>query len=76
MLTYKEKLLNEISQLDDAQMRKFYHFFQVLKKEFLSAPEGDWQKELRNISVWKDDNFDEIAEGFKNWQIREFSIRP
>ncbi|MBC8180338.1 hypothetical protein H8E88_04355 [candidate division KSB1 bacterium] len=72
MLSYKEKLVDDISLLNDEQARKFYHFFQLIKKEFLAVQNNDWKKDFKNISVWKDDNFDQIKEGFKNWKIEEF----
>lgn len=72
MISYKEKLMEDISQLNEEQVRKFYHFFQVIKKEFLLVHKNDWKKDFRNISVWENDNFDKIEEGFKNWKITEF----
>lgn len=72
MLSYKEKLMDDISHLNDEQVRKFYHFFQMIKKEFLYVQNDDWKKDFKNISVWENDNFDQIEEGFKNWEIAEF----
>ena len=72
MLSYKEKLIDDISHLNDEQIKKIYHFFQVIKKEFLYIQNDDWKKDFKNISVWKNDNFDQIEKGFKNWKIMEF----
>ncbi len=66
MLKYKEKLMNDILNLDEEQTRKFYHFFQMIKREFLSTKKNDWKNDFRNISVWKDDNFDQIEQDVKN----------
>ena len=66
MLTFKEKLIDEISQLNDVQIRKFYHFFQMIKKELLSVQNKNWKEDFRRISVWKEDDFDQIEEGFKS----------
>ena len=72
MISYKEKLIDDISQLNENQVRKFYHFYQVIKKEFLSVNKNNWREDFKNISTWKNDNFDQIEKGFKNWKIQEF----
>ena len=72
MLSFKEKLMDDISKLNEEQVRKLYHFFQVVKKEILLVPKDDWKEDFKNISVWENDVFDQIEEGFKNWKITEF----
>ncbi len=72
MISYKEKLMEDISQLNDVQVRKLYHLFQVFKKEFLYVQNNDWKTDFKNISVWEKDDFDKIEKGFKNWKIAKF----
>jgi hypothetical protein len=74
MLTYKQKFLNEISELPEAQVKKFYLLFDLLMKEFVTENNGtgNWKDDFKNISVWKDDDFDEIQKGFSQWKIAEF----
>ena len=66
MLTYKQKLLNEITQMPEDQLKKFYLIFQMIMKEFNIEKDtvNNWKEDLKNISVWKTDNFNEIQEGF------------
>jgi hypothetical protein len=58
----------------DEQIRRFYHFFQAIKKELFPVQNknNSWKEDFKKISVWKDDDFGEIEKGFKNWQITEF----
>jgi len=74
MLTYKQKLLNEITQMPEDQLKKFYLIFQMIMKEFNIEKDtvNNWKEDLKNISVWKTDNFNEIQEGFNQWKIEEF----
>ncbi|MBN2011406.1 hypothetical protein JW960_18890 [candidate division KSB1 bacterium] len=74
MINYREKLIDDISHLSDDQAKKFYTFFQILKKEFVSKPNSndDWKNDFKKITVWTDDNFDEIRKGFNHWPIDEF----
>lgn len=74
MLTYKQKLLNEIMQMPEEQLKKFYLIFQTIMKEFKIEKDNDnnWKKDFKNISVWKTDNFAEIQERFNQWKIEEF----
>jgi hypothetical protein len=43
-------------------------------KEFVTENNGtgNWKDDFKNISVWKDDDFDEIQKGFSQWKIAEF----
>jgi len=74
MLTYKQKLLNEITQMPEEQLKKFYLVFQMIMKEFKIEKDtvNNWKKDFKNISVWKTDNFNEIQKGFNPWKIEEF----
>jgi len=74
MLTYKQKLLNEITQMPEEQLKKFYLVFQTIMKEFKIEKDTvkDWKEDFKNISVWDTDNFNEIQEGFNQWKIEEF----
>ena len=74
MLALKEKLMDDISQLNDEQIRKFYHFFQAIKKELFAMQNknNSWKEDFKKISVWREDDFEQIEKGFKNWQITEF----
>lgn len=74
MISYKQKFLNDISELPEEQVRKFYLLFHLMIKEFINEKNGngDWQEDFKNISVWKNDNFDEIQKGFSRWKIEEF----
>ena len=74
MLTYNQKLLNEITQMPDEQLKKFYLVFQMIMKEFKIEKDtvNNWKEDFKNISVWKTDNFNEIQEGFDPWKIEEF----
>jgi len=74
MLTYKQKLLNEIMQMPEEQLKKFYLVFQTIMKEFGIEKDTvtNWKEDFKNISVWDTDNFDEIQEGFNQWKIEEF----
>ncbi len=40
MLTCKQKFLNEISNLPEAQVKKFYFLFHLLIKEFVTENNG------------------------------------
>jgi hypothetical protein len=48
--------------------------FQVLKRELVlkSEKKDDWKEDFRKISVWEEDNFDQIREEFSNWKIEKF----
>jgi len=74
MQTYKQKLLNEITQMPDEQLKKFYLVFRMISKEFKIKTDAvnNWKKDFKNISTWKTDNFNEIQEGFNQWKIEEF----
>lgn len=74
MVTYKQKFINEISELPEEQVRKFYLLFHILITEFVKGNNeaGNWKEDFKSISVWENDNFDEILKGFKQWQITEF----
>jgi len=72
MQTYREKLLNDISHLDEEQSRKFYHFFQLVKREFLSSKGENWKNEFQKISAWTDKDLEHVSQGFKNWKIPEY----
>jgi hypothetical protein len=52
----------------------FYSLFQVLRKELesKSGKSDDWKEDFKKISVWEDDNFDEIRKDFVNWKIETF----
>lgn len=74
MQTYKEKLMHDISLLSNDQAKIFYSLFQVLKRELVlkSEKKDDWKDDFRKISVWEEDNFDQIREEFSNWKIEKF----
>ncbi|RLD56453.1 MAG: hypothetical protein DRJ01_15240 [Bacteroidetes bacterium] len=74
MLTYKQKLLNEITQMPEDQLNKFYLIFQMIMKELKIEKDtvNNWKEDFENISVWKTDNFNETQEGFNQWKIKEF----
>lgn len=74
MQTYKEKLMHDISLLSNDQAKIFYSLFQVLKRELVlkSEKKDDWKEDFRKISVWEEDNFDQIREEFSNWKIEKF----
>lgn len=79
MLSYKQKFMNDISELPEEQVKKIYMLFHVLINEFVKENNeaGNWKKDFKSISVWKDDNFDEIQKGFSQWKLAEFwSILP
>ncbi len=73
MLTYKQKLINEITQMPEEQLEKIYSIFQMMKKPNRKKETGNnWKKDFKNISVWKTDNFDEIQERFNQWKVEKF----
>lgn len=74
MLTYKEKLMSDIAQMPEEQLKKFYVIFQLINREFIQEKErsNNWKEDFRSISVWENDNFDEIQKGFSKWKIEEF----
>ena len=43
-------------------------------KEFIKekGKSVDWKDDFRNISIWKNDNFDEIQKEFNKWKIEGF----
>jgi len=74
MLTYKEKLMSDIAQMPEEQLKKLYVIFQIIRKEFIQEKDrnSSWKEDFRSISVWENDNFDEIQKGFSRWKIEEF----
>ncbi|GJQ61045.1 MAG: hypothetical protein SCALA702_00980 [Melioribacteraceae bacterium] len=72
MQTYREKLLNDISHLNEEQIRKFYQFFQVVKKEFFIKEKKNWKDDFKNISVWNETELNNVAQGIKNWEIPKY----
>ena len=74
MLTYKQKLINDITQMPDEQVKKLYLIFQMIMKEFKIDKDtnNNWKEDFKSISVWTNDNFDEIQKGFNQWKIEEF----
>lgn len=71
MLTYKEKLMSDIAQMPEEQLKKLYVIFQIIRKEFIQEKDrnNNWKEDFRSISVWEDDNFDEIQKGFSKWKF-------
>jgi hypothetical protein len=78
MLTYKEKLMSDIAQMPDEQLKKLYVIFQIIRREFIQEKDrtNNWQEDFRSISVWENDNFDEIQKGFSRWKIEELGANP
>lgn len=74
MLTYKQKLINDITQMPEEQVKKLYLISQMIMKEFKIEKDtnNNWKEDFKNISVWTNDNFDEIQKGFNQWKIEEF----
>jgi len=74
MLTYKQKLINDITQMPEGQVKKLYLIFQMIMKEFKIEKDtnNNWKEDFKSISVWTNDNFDEIQKGFNQWKIEEF----
>lgn len=72
MQTYREKLLNDISHLNEEQIRKFYQFFQVVKKEFFIKEKKNWKDDFKNISVWNETELKNVAQGIKDGEIPEY----
>jgi hypothetical protein len=74
MLTYKEKLMSDIAQMPEEQLKKLYVIFQIIRREFIQEKDrnNNWKEDFRSISVWENDNFDEIQKGFSRWKIEEF----
>jgi len=74
MLTYKEKLMSDIAQMPEEQLKKIYVIFQIIRREFIQEKDrnNNWKEDFKNISVWENDNFDEIQKGFSRWRIEEF----
>jgi len=74
MLTYKEKLMSDIAQMPEEQLKKLYFIFQIIRREFIQEKDrnSSWKEDFRSISVWENDNFDEIQKGFSRWKIEEF----
>ncbi|MBC8228480.1 hypothetical protein H8E77_02895 [bacterium] len=74
MLTYKQKLINDITQMPDEQVKKLYLIFQMIMKEFKIDKDtnNNWKEDFKSISVWTNDNFDEIQKKFNQWKIEEF----
>jgi len=74
MLTYKEKLMSDIAQMPEEQLKKLYVIFQIIRREFIQEKDrnSSWKEDFRSISVWENDNFDEIQKGFSRWKIEEF----
>jgi len=65
MLTYKQKLINDITQMPDEQVNKLYLIFQMMKKfKIEKDTNNNWKEDFKSISVWTNDNFDEIQKGF------------
>jgi len=65
MLTYKQKLINDITQMPDEQVNKLYLIFQMMKKFRIEKDtNNNWKEDFKSISVWTNDNFDEIQKGF------------
>lgn len=76
MLTYKEKLMSDIAQMPEEQLKKLYVIFQIIRREFIQEKDrnNNWKEDFRSISVWENDNFDEIQKGFSRWKIEEFQL--
>lgn len=74
MLTYKQKLINDIVQMPEEQLKKLYLIFQMIRKEFVQEKDenNNWEDDFKSISVWQNDDFDEIQKGFNKWQIEKF----
>ncbi|MBC8385303.1 MAG: hypothetical protein H8E57_07270 [Candidatus Cloacimonetes bacterium] len=74
MITYKQKLLDEIIQLPEQQLRKLYLIFQIFIKDFTLKKDtvSNWKEDFSSISAWETDNFNEIQKGLKKWKIEEF----
>ena len=74
MLTYKQKLITDITQMPEEQVKKLYLIFQMIMKEFKIEKDtnSNWKEDFKSISVWTNDNFDEIQKGFNQWKIEEF----
>jgi len=74
MLTYKQKLITDITQMPEEQVKKLYLIFQMIMKEFKIEKDtnSNWKEDFKSISVWANDNFDEIQKGFNQWKIEEF----
>jgi len=73
MLTFKEKLIEEFSDLSEEQAEKFYTIFRILRKEILTQKKSknDWKADFSKISQWEDDELDSIRAGY-NWKIQKF----
>ncbi len=74
MISYREKLLSDIANMPEEHLKKLYVIFQIIRKEFIQTKVRDnsWRDDFRSISVWENDNFDEIQKGFSRWKIEEF----
>ncbi len=74
MLSYKQKFINDILKLPDEKAKKLYLIFNLIVKEFVreSKIDQNWKDDFKKISVWKNDDFDDIQNGFKRWNIEKF----
>ena len=59
--------------MPNEHLKKFSVIFQIIRKEFIQVIEksNTWKQDFKNISVWENDNFDEIEKGFSRWKIEE-----
>ena len=75
MQTYRTRLISEIKQMPEIEVKKIYELIHFLTRRFNSKEaysKGDWRDDFRSISVWEDDNFGEIERGMRNWKIEKF----
>lgn len=65
--------MSDIAQMPEEQLKKLYVIFQIIRREFIQEKDrnSSWKEDFRSISVWENDNFDEIQKGFSRWKIEE-----
>ncbi len=68
--------MTDIAQMPQEQVKKLYLIFQMIKREFIKEKDrkDNWKEDFKNISVWENDNFDEIQKGFNRWKMEEFLL--
>ena len=73
---YKHELVNDILKLPDEKAKKLYLIFNPIIKGLTKEEnkKQNWKDDFRKISIWKNDDFEYIQDGFNKWKIEEFGL--